>query len=257
MTKPLALVAQAAEGSYAIVQQQLKATQAFVAERNGLREKALELMDLPWDVRHLILKHLTDLRNIRVFGRSAISIRLPGAARAGNIQLRRECLLVALKNCTIESHSGPSNAALQAWLSTIDLTGIDSSCETGYEAVKSLNFPYFSRFPYHSPSITKNNDIVLALACRNLRFLTLDFHSEELAKVLRRHPETEGDVAMACALDIHKSYQLDGLLDASKLEKIRFRCYASESLLVGLAKVVVWLDKGFKERGQKVVVEIR
>jgi len=257
MTRPLALVAQAVEGSYAIVRQQLKATQAFVAERHGLREKPLELMDLSWDVRHIILKHLIGSRNIRVFGRSAISIRLPGAARAGNIQLRRECLLVTLNGCTIESHSGPSNAALRAWLSRIDLTGVESSCETGYDAIKSLHFPYFSRFPYHDASITKNNDIVLALACTNLRVLTLNFHPEELRKVSYRHLGAETELAVDCALDIRQSYQLDGLLGATKLEKLQFVSWgSSDNELIGLTEVVAWLDKGFKERGQRVVVRI-
>jgi hypothetical protein len=257
MTKTLALAAKTGKSTHPIVRQQLKATQDFLAERRGERKQRLELMRLPYDIRHLILEHLTDPHNIRVFlRRGSIPIRLPEAARAGNIQLRRECLLVALKMCTIEIHSGPSNAALQAWLSRINLTGIESSCETGYDAITSLSFPYFSRFPYRDASITKNNDIGLALACRNLRHLTLDFHTEELFKILCRHPEAEGEVATKCALGIRKSYQLDGLLGATKLEKIRFRTCASKRLLVGLEEVVAWMMKGFQERGQKVVIEM-
>lgn len=126
MTETRALTAKAGKGTNAIVPQQLKATQDFVEERHGGRKQRLELMRLPYDVRHLILEHLTDPQNIRVFlRRSSTSIRLPEAARAGNIQLRRECLLVALKKCTVEIHSGPGNAAFQAWLSTIDLTGTE------------------------------------------------------------------------------------------------------------------------------------
>lgn len=173
--------------------QQLNATQNLLAEALGERKQKLELMRLPYDVRHLILEHLTDPQSIRVFHRrSGVLIRLPEAARAGNIQLRRECLLVALKMCTIESHSGPSKVALQAWLSTIDLTGIDSFCETGYDAITSLSFPYLSRFLYRDATIAKDNDIGLALSCKNLRSLMLDFHAEELFKVLCRHPEAEG-----------------------------------------------------------------
>ena len=148
------------------------------------------------------------------------------------------------------------NAALRAWLSTIDLTCIELFCKTGFDAIKSLSFPYFSRFPYRDASITKNNDVGLALACKNLRSLTLDFHSEELFRVLCRHPEAEGDVAAKCALDIRKSYQLDGLLGATKLETIRFRACASEDLLAGLKEVVAWMEKGFHERGQKVVIKL-
>lgn len=74
---------------------------------------------------------------------------------------------------------------------------------------------------------------------------------------MSRHPESEGEVASRCALDIRKSYQLDGLLGATKLEKIRFRTSAPEFVLVGLAEVIAWLDKGFQERSQKVVIEMR
>jgi hypothetical protein len=257
MTKTLALATQTGEGNHAIVRGQLKATQAFVAERLGLAEKPLELMDLPYDVRYIILEHLTDSQYIGAFLRgNRVPLRLPEAARVGNIQLRRECLLVALKMCTISIHGGPGNAALQAWLSKIDLTGIGSSCETGYDAITSLTFPYFSRFPYRNPSITKNNDIGLALACRNLRVLSLSFHCEELAKISCRHSKSEAEYAVNCALDIRKSYQLDGLLGATKLEKIHFEagpCYSAEH---GLTEVAAWLEKGFHERGKKVVVEI-
>jgi hypothetical protein len=87
--------------------------------------------------------------------------------------------------------------------------------------------------------------------------LSLDFHSEELFNILCRHPESEGEVASKCALDIRKSYQLDGLLGATKLEKIRFRISTPEFALAGLAEVVAWLGKGFQERGQKIVIEMR
>jgi hypothetical protein len=87
MTEKLALSANIGRDTYPIVRQQLKATQDFLA---GRRKPRLELMSLPYDVRHLILEHLTDPQNIRVFlRRDSIAIRLPEAARAGNIQLRR------------------------------------------------------------------------------------------------------------------------------------------------------------------------
>lgn len=257
MTETLARAAKTGKHTYPIVRQQLKATQDFLTERLGERKQPLELMGLPYHVRHLILEHLIGPQNIRVFlRRSPMPIRLPEAARAGNIRLRRECLLVALKSCTVEIHSGPGNAAFQTWLSKIDLTGTGSSCETGFDAITSLNFPYFSRFPYHRADITKNNDIGLALACRNLRSLTLDFHSEELHNILTRNREVEGEAATKCALDIRKSYQLDGLLGAKKLKKIHFRTGVTEQLLVGPKEVAAWMDKGFQERDQKVVIEI-
>jgi len=65
-----------------IHRQQLKATQALIVERYSLPEKPLELTDLPYEVRHLVLEHLTDAQNLKVFlRRSAIPISLPEAAR--------------------------------------------------------------------------------------------------------------------------------------------------------------------------------
>lgn len=63
-------------------------------------------------------------------------------------------------------------------------------------------------------------------------------------------------MATKCALEIRESYQLDGLLGATKLEKIRRKTSAPEYLSIGFAEVIVWLNKGFQERGQKVVIEM-
>lgn len=259
MTKGLARAVVTDNGTHAIVRQQLKATQNFIADNCGrpVGEK-FELMRLPYDVRHLVLEYLVTSQRIRVFLRGGeIPIRLPEAARAGNVQLRRECLLVALKSCTIEIHSGPGNAALRTWLSKIDLTGIDSFCQTGYDAITSLDFPYFSRFPYGIPGITINNDVGLALACKNLRSLSMNFHSEELSRIGCRNWGDKVDFAARCALDIRQSYQLDGLLGASKLERLCFDVGGYESLSLGLTEVVAWFEKRFQERGQKVIVEFR
>lgn len=259
MTKGLARAVKTDENAHAIVRQQLQATQEFLAEKSGSTAgKKFELMRLPYDVRHLVLEHLTPKQNIRVFLRGGeIPIRLPVAARARDKQLRRECLLVALKTCTIEIHSGPGNASLRSWLSKVNLNGIDSFCKTGYDAITSLTFPYFSRFPYGAPGITVNNDVGLALACKNLREMSMNFHSEELFRIACEHPKGEADFVAACALDIRKCYQLDGLLGASKLERIYFDAGGYEELLLGLKEVAAWFKTSFLERGQKVIIEFR
>ena len=258
MTTELSRAVKTDKNAQAIVRQQLKATQDFLIDDCGRPAgKKFELMRLPYDLRHLVLEHLTPKQNIRVFLRnSRIPIRLPEAAHAGDKKLRRECLLVALNMCTIEIHSGPGNASLRNWLSKIDLTGIESFCETGFDAITSLTFPYFSRFPYGSPGITANNDVGLALACRNLRSMSMNFHSEELFRIASRHRAREAGFVTACALDIRTCYQLDGLLGASKLERVSFVAGGSKELLLGLEEVAAWFKKGFQERGQKVLIEL-
>lgn len=247
MTETLGQAARTGKNTYAIVRQQLRATQEFIAGRSGESTfKPFEIMRLLYDHRYVLLEHMVGSQNIRVFLRnSSIPIRLPEIAHAGNRQLRRECLLVALNKCTIEIHSGPGNAALQAWLSKIDFTGVDTSCKTGFDAITSLTFPYFSRFPYHSPEITRNNDVGLALACKNLRSLSIDFVWEELGNISARNSRAHRDFAADCARDIRKSYQLDYLLDAAKLEKLQLKTLAPQSFLDGLAEVAAWFERGF------------
>jgi hypothetical protein len=278
MTKEFALAVQTGKDALGVVREQLKETQDFIARNNSLAivrqqleavqdvaaeqsekpkepEEPFNLMGLTYNARHVVLEHLVGTRNIRVFLRGGgIPIRLPAVARAGGTKLRRECLLVVLKKCTIEIHSGPGNVALQKWLSNINFTGVGSFCETGFDAITSLTFPYFSRFPYHNPLITKNNDVGLAMACKNLRALMINFHTQELSRIASRHHGN--DTAAECALYIRESYQLDGLLNAAKLERLHFRTSAPEYGRNCLVEVVAWFEKGFKERNRKVLIKM-
>lgn len=248
MTQELALAIGNRKHAYAIHREQLQASQ----EQNNTK---FRLMDLPYDARRIILGHSIDFQTLRAFLKNdRMPIRLPEVARAGDSRLRRECLLVALNKCTMEIHSGPGNAALQGWLSSINFQGVDTSLETGFDAITSLDFPYFSRFPYGRPDITSNNDVGLALSCKNLRDLKLNFHSEELGRVFYEHYESEGDVAAKSALSVRKNYQLDGLLGAEKLQTLSFNAYATENVMAGIHKVAAWFEQEFQKRGQKVVV---
>lgn len=170
---------------------------------------------------HMILSYVVDPQALRVFLKnSKIGIQRPELAHAGDKKLRLECLLVALNMCTVEIHSGPGNAKLQNWLSKIAFAGIETFLKTGFDAIHSLNFPYFSRFPYGAPGITKNNDVGLALACQNLRTLCLNFHPDGLGRCMSDHVR-EVDYKTRSAASIRANYQLDGLLDAKKLEVLR------------------------------------
>jgi hypothetical protein len=267
MAKELALAAGTNKDFYVIVRGVPEATKDVVAERSVEPEEPEEpfiLMGLPWDVRYKILEQLIGTQNLRVFlmgtyqsGRYCdIPICLPEVARAGSTKLRHECLLVALNKCTVEIHSGPGNARFQNWLSKVDFTNTESFLETGFDAITSLYFTYFSRFPYWDPNFTKNNDVGLATACKNLRSMTMFFHRQSLEEAASRHSTASDDFAAECALDIRESYQLDGLLNATKLEKLHFVAGDYPRLLIGLTEAVAWFNKGFKERKQKVLIEM-
>lgn len=187
MTKDLAEAINGRDSLYGVHQEQLKGTSEIIALKNHSGSHKLVsvrnfdpnsryFMDLPYDVRYMILEHMTPGQNLRAFlKRSSVGLQLLIISRVGNTKLRRECLLVALNSCTMEIHSGPGSVQLRAWLSKVDFSGVDTSCKTGFDAITSLTFPYFGFFPYDQPGITTNNDVGLALACKNLRHMSLHF----------------------------------------------------------------------------------
>jgi len=270
MTKELALVIGSTENSYGVHQQQLQATTNFIVgldipepfklssvqtfdRDNPDKPKPETLMCLPYDVRYIILERTIPAQNIRAYlKRERVGIELPAIARADSTQLRRECLLVALDSCTMEVHSGPGNARLQKWLAKVDFSGVGTSCETGFDAIISLLFPYFSYFPYGGEGIMKNNDVGLAVACRNLRTMGLQFYRSSLEEIAH---ECMGDFELA-ATRIRAYYQLDHLLGAKQLRELRFFAYGRDYALQGLREVVIWFQKGFESKSQRVTVDI-
>ena len=292
MTRELALVIDNSKSSHGIHQQQLNATTKFIAglkttepykiwsvqtfdrdstkpntpeprkirsvqpfdrDRDHDQPKPNSLMRLPYDVRYEILEHIIPAQNIRAYlKRERVGIELPAIARAGSTQLRRECLLVALNSCTMEVHSGPGNARLQKWLAKVNFSSVGTSCETGFDAITSLLFPYFSYFPYGGREITTDNDVGLAVACKNLRFMGLQFSSFALSVIA---DECMGDFGLT-ATRIRENYQLDGVLEAKQLRVLRFYSYKRDYALQGLREVVMWFQKGFESKGQRVTVEI-
>lgn len=264
MTKELALAMRSASGTYAVHRQQLQATELFLSEMpnkdslhrtsEGLRrisQSGLPLMELPYDVRHTILEHLVDSQTIRAFLKwSEIALRLPVLARAGNRLLRRECILVALKSSTIEIHSGPGNDALQSWLKKISFEGVETFCKNGYDAVCSLKFPYFSRFPHDRPGITVNHDVLLSQECKHLRKISIDFQYNELGGNGCRDPVIKD------AATLRTNYQLDGLLECSHLEKLEIQTSVEGAKRSGIDELIVWFTTEFQKRGQKTVVSL-
>lgn len=262
MTKELALAMRSSNGEYETHRQQLRATERLQSTLPGkaslqrapkvmrMFTDGFPLMELPYDVRHSILEQMIDEQTIKVFLRhSAIPIGLPEAARAGNRLLRRECLLVALKSTTIEVHSGPGNASIQAWLSRISFEGVETSCKDGFDAIRSLKFPYFSRFPYAQAGITVNHDILLCQKSKHLRKLTINFHPDTLI-VSRLGPVLKDATA------IRQDFQLVGLLDLPNLEELRIETSAREIRISVIHELVAWFDEEFEKRSHKVTVSV-
>lgn len=272
MSKDLATALRSGKGQFTVHRQQLRATQEFLIEKlqssapmKSKDKSVFPIMEFPYDVRHLVLENMIEAQTLRVFLKhAAIPIALPHVARAGSSLLRRECLLVALKMSTIEVHSGPGNVALQAWLARIDFSGVETdsgNCQNGFDAINALSFPYFSRFPYDRPGITTNHDIQLALACKHLRTLTLNFQPEEVSRIESKFlPWTmnEGSdevdehrvVRIPAAARVRQNYQLDRLLGAKQLQKIRFSAMETCTLKV----LSTWFVEEFSARGQKVMI---
>lgn len=273
MSKGLATALRSGKAECTVHRQQLKATQDFIIEKQPTNPAPEEkqdkdvfpIMKLPYDIRHIVLEHMIEAQTLRAFLKHAATpIQLPEVARAGSSLLRRECLLVALKKSTIEIHSRPGNAALQAWLGKVDFTGVEtdgSNCHNGFDAINALCFPYFSRFPYSCPGITTNNDVQLALTCKHLCTLTLNFHPHEIARIESEflpsrisddsdEEEEQGAAHIAAAASMRDKYQLDRLLDAKQLRTLCLAAFETCTMKV-LAK---WFVDEFKERGQRVVV---
>ena len=170
-----------------------------------LYEKPFNFMELPYELRHMILSYICGSRTMRVFLNGnyyspPTTVPLPAIAKVDDPKLSAEATLVSIKQATIEIHSGPGNAKFQQWLSSIDFSASgETSLQSGFDAVHSLSFLYFSRYPHRFlPAHALNNDIQLMTKCRNLRTTTLSFVQVDL--LLKPVPQ------------LRREYRLDSML---------------------------------------------
>ena len=220
------------------------------------------IMRLPLELREEVFKHhaidfmapQNSSMRIRVFlagnnGRMPTAIPLPPLTKAGSRQVRLEVLSVTIKLITFEIHSGPGNAKLQRWLEGIDLGASgQTSLKTGFDAVHSLIFPYFSRFPFYLPSIMRNNDIELARRCANLRTLKILFARENLY---------DDDGSPQTVQQLRTNYRLDGMLGLANLQFLGLQSFSYPAFTdPALRDLKVWFETEFRERSQGVNVVI-
>lgn len=221
--------------------------------------KKFIIMGLGYDTRHEILSHICDTGTMPVFlrayrGMPPTAIPLPPLARARDRKLRAEMILVAIKQATLEIHSGPANKKLQEWLSSIDLSiTSNTSLLTGFDAVHSLSFPYFSRFPHYNPSITANNDIELMKKCASLRSVKLTFVQDELLK----EDWDRGVVESKSVETLRSQYHLDGMLHLRNLKKlilVAMRCGSNGR--AALQELGAWFKDEYGARNQILDVTV-
>lgn len=221
------------------------------------------IMDLPYDIREKILQfdaldyvsQASPSLHIRVYlpgnyNAAPTAIRLPPLTQAGDRTLRLQSILVTIKLITVEIHSGPGNARLQTWLESLNLDGSgETRLRTGFDAVHSLYFPYFSRYPFYTlPANAPNNDVQLMRRCANLRKVRLNFAHETLSN-------NQG--AIKSVEDFRRDYRLDGMLDLPSLVTLTLQNSSLDLNGVPLLMPLkVWFESEFSKKGRSVTVTI-
>ena len=126
-----------------------------VLGHHDLKAKLQIMTKLPPELCHYILsfvpKNKIDMVYLRGnHGLPPTKVKLPVTTHAGDRLLRQETIMVTVESTTWSIHSWPGNQAFQAWLDGLDLSLASKTYKNGCDAVKSLMFEFFSRFPYHS-----------------------------------------------------------------------------------------------------------
>lgn len=152
-------------------------------------------------------------------GKKGTGLPLSPLAKHPNERFRLDALYVTLNKSTIEIHSGPANKSVQQWLASINFKAIegDTNYKTGLDAVKSLRFPFFSRFPHTTlPPKAKNEDIVLMQRCKNLHTVSITFVDGEVSDF----HNLDGYLPKPLE-QIHAEYRLDEMFKLKNLKHLR------------------------------------
>lgn len=198
-------------------------------------ESKIQIMQLQPEIREIILDHLCEETTIAVFLRgngysAATGTKLPVTARAGDRLLRQETIRTALEKTTFRIDSFPGNQSFQAWLERVDLRKVSKNYVNGFDAIKHLLFPYFSRFPHlYYPADHPNSDIELMLKCRNLETVEIQWVSDVLY---------QGDRRVKTVDQLRKEFRLDRMLGLANLKQLTVMgcdAYEGQQLLHDLA----------------------
>ncbi|KAF7187768.1 hypothetical protein HII31_10904 [Pseudocercospora fuligena] len=222
--------------------------------------KKFRFFDLPFAIRQKILR--------RVFPKTTAAVFLPGKyGRPRSYipihdlfwtcrQLRAEALLVFIEQTNFAIHSFPGNEQLVNWLKAISFKPVKGEVGkdifTGLDALRSLEFPYFSRFPHaRFDDTTPNSDVQLMSQAPQLQEVRLNWVWSELTYRPNPYDEIPKDLST-----LRRQFRLDGILGLRRLKKVVLRGPVFVEETIGLKALAKWMEKGFKARGQVVEVEL-
>lgn len=226
------------------------------------------LLALPWPLILRILDFAVDRLSSAVYlqgrnGRKATGFPLPSIAHVGSKRLRHAAIITFLEKSCVEIHSDVANQKVGRFLQNIVFA--DSAAKTsgetnytfGFDAIKILNFPFFSKFPHESlgPSAF-NQDIMLARMCKNLTLLSITWADTEVAY------QVQGDMFPHPIEKLRRQYRLDGLFHLKKLELLLLRTKTTNWVYelgghIGHRQVSAlkeWFEDEFEKRGMKLDV---
>lgn len=166
-------------------------------------------------------------------------------------RLRAIYLRTLIEKTTYSIHSGRGHTGFRDWLNSIDLSQVSSNYSDGFDAVKKLDFPYFSRFQFNFYTGPASNlDVELMRKCENLAEVTIKWAGDELV---------DQHTGMKRSMDqLVQDYRLGRMLDLPSVQKVLLRQYrcSGEGMVDALGDLRHWFVESYKDKGKEVVVEM-
>lgn len=128
---------------------------------------------------------------------------------------------------------------MQDWLRCHHITGL----------------PLLWLLPYDQPGITTNHDVGMAVACKHLKHMSIFFAARSLEAVADRCQGQENPFELFAGM-MREKYQLDGILEAKKLEVLRVHAYGSQYAMAGLSHLLHWFADESARLGRKTVIKV-
>jgi hypothetical protein len=217
-------------------------------------KEPLHLLDLPPELLSEILSCLITTDRIKVFlpsyniaGADVRGVPLPDVTLSCKL-LRNTYVKAAIERTTFEVHSFPGNKAFQRWLASLDLASVSANYGGGFDAVRKLDFPFASRFPFHNlPASAPNSDVELMKKCKNLTVVSMTWVRAALT-------DQSGDEKTVNQL--REDFRLDGMLELEELKELNLFHWGRAADTEVLHELGGWFEAEYKKRGQDVQVKV-